>query len=158
MSCVVAVVRWRLLTPDSIPTIEPVIMRPMFAVSLIEPLISRQELIPSKPLTPQTSITFVSQASIKSGIIDTYNLRKRIEPVKNCRNISKRDMKFNDTMPKMKVDPERYVSSALCDLLGGMLIDVCVDCGGGWDEVRGGAVDGVAVGAGIFCFLGGMGI
>jgi urease len=31
-------------------------------------------------------------------------------PVKNCRTVGKKDMKFNDTMPKMKVDPESYVS------------------------------------------------
>ena len=28
--------------------------------------------------------------------------------MKNCRNIGKKDMKYNDTMPKMKVDPENY--------------------------------------------------
>jgi urease len=66
-------------------------MRPMFA-----------------PAVPKTSITFVSQASIKSGMVGSYNLRKRVEPVKNCRTISKKDMKFNDAMPKMKVDPESY--------------------------------------------------
>ncbi|CAN9112872.1 unnamed protein product [Alternaria alternata] len=79
----------------SIPTVEPIIMRPMFA-----------------PLLPQTSITFVSQASIASGVVKSYGLRKRVEAVKNCRNIGKRDMKFNDTKPKMKVDPERYTVEA----------------------------------------------
>jgi urease len=58
---------------------------------------------------PSTSITFVSQASIDSGTIKSYGLRKRVEPVKNCRKISKSDMKYNDAMPKMEVDPERYV-------------------------------------------------
>ncbi|KAH3974541.1 urease [Parastagonospora nodorum] len=75
----------------SIPTVEPIIMRPMFA-----------------PLVPSSSVTFVSKASIDSGVIDSYKLRKRVEPVKNCRNIGKRDLKFNDTRPKMKVDPETY--------------------------------------------------
>ncbi|KAL8819928.1 MAG: hypothetical protein Q9191_007624 [Dirinaria sp. TL-2023a] len=79
----------------SIPTVEPVIMRPMFGA-----------------FVPNTSLTFVSQASIESGTIATYNLRKRIEAVKNCRNIGKRDMKYNDVMPKMKVDPETYVVEA----------------------------------------------
>ena len=59
---------------------------------------------------PQTSITFVSKASVETGTVQTYNLRKRIEVVKNCRNIGKRDMKYNELMPKMKVDPETYVS------------------------------------------------
>ncbi|RMZ67529.1 urease [Pyrenophora seminiperda CCB06] len=79
----------------SIPTVEPIIMRPMFA-----------------PMVPSSSITFVSQASIKSGVVHSYGLRKRVEAVKNCRNIGKRNMKFNDTMPKMKVDPERYTVEA----------------------------------------------
>lgn len=30
--------------------------------------------------------------------------------MKNCRNITKSDMKYNDLMPKMRVDPESYVS------------------------------------------------
>jgi urease len=58
---------------------------------------------------PPTSITFVSKASIESGVVESYNLRKRVEAVKNCRSIGKKDMKYNDSMPKMKVDPERYV-------------------------------------------------
>jgi urease len=79
----------------SIPTVEPIIMRPMFA-----------------SFHPQSSITFVSQASINSGVIKSYGLRKRVEAVKNCRNIGKCDMKFNDARPKMKVDPERYTVEA----------------------------------------------
>lgn len=60
------------------------------------------------PLVPETSIVFVSESSITSGRIATYDLKKRIEAVKNCRNICKKDMKFNDVMPKMRVDPENY--------------------------------------------------
>lgn len=50
----------------------------------------------------------MSESSITSGAIASYSLKKRIEAVKNCRKIGKRDMKFNDVMPKMKVDPESY--------------------------------------------------
>ena len=66
-------------------------MRPMFATSV-----------------PSTAITFVSGASLTSGKIASYNLSKRVEAVKNTRNVGKKDMKFNDVMPKMKVDPESY--------------------------------------------------
>lgn len=59
-------------------------------------------------MVPSTSVTFVSQASIDSGLVANYGLQKRIEAVKNCRKINKKDMKFNDLMPKMKVDPESY--------------------------------------------------
>jgi urease len=60
------------------------------------------------PLVPSTSILFVSQSSISNGTIASYDLKKRIEAVKNCRNIGKKDMKFNDAMPRMTVDPEDY--------------------------------------------------
>ncbi|KAK4696381.1 urease, partial [Lecanoromycetidae sp. Uapishka_2] len=79
----------------SIPTVEPIVMRPMFAAYV-----------------PQTSVTFVSKASVETGTVATYNLRKRIEVVKNCRNVGKKDMKYNDAMPKMRVDPETYVVEA----------------------------------------------
>lgn len=90
------VTNWCFIKGDpnaSIPTIEPMIVRPMFAARL-----------------PSTSIMFVSQASIDNGVVQSYGLRKRIEAVKGCRTVGKKDMKFNDAMPKMKVDPESYVS------------------------------------------------
>lgn len=60
------------------------------------------------PFVPSTSITFVSQSSVDNGTAASYNLSKKVVAVKNCRNIGKKDMKFNDVMPKMKVDPESY--------------------------------------------------
>ncbi len=60
------------------------------------------------PMVPATSVLFVSQASIEHGVVQTYGLRKRIEPVRGCRTIGKKDMRFNDAMPRMRVDPERY--------------------------------------------------
>lgn len=61
------------------------------------------------PLLPLASVLFVSKAGIDSGAIKSYNLKKRIEVVKNCRKIKKHDMKYNGEMPEMKVDPETYV-------------------------------------------------
>ncbi|PLB46684.1 urea amidohydrolase alpha subunit [Aspergillus steynii IBT 23096] len=87
----------------SIPTIEPVIMRPQFGANV-----------------PSLSVMWVSQASIDSGTVQSYGIKKRIEAVKNCRNVGKSDMKHNDAMPKMHVDPESYVVEAdgmLCDAL-----------------------------------------
>jgi urease alpha subunit len=37
-----------------------------------------------------------------------YGLTKQIEAVHGCRAIGKRDMKWNDEMPKITVDPETY--------------------------------------------------
>lgn len=64
------------------------------------------------PLVPETSVLFVSASSVDSGAVASYGLRKRIEPVRNCRNIGKRDMKYNDSMPRMRVDPESYIVEA----------------------------------------------
>lgn len=77
----------------SIPSVQPVIGRQMFA-----------------PLVPTTSITFVSQASMRT--VEGYGLRKRVEPVYGCRSIGKKHMKLNDAMPVMRVDPETYVVEA----------------------------------------------
>ena len=55
---------------------------------------------------------------LTSGAVTSYGLSKRPEPVRKCRDISKRDMKLNDAMPRMTVDPETYEVRAdgeLCD-------------------------------------------
>lgn len=66
-------------------------------------------LTATETFVPHTSITFVSKASVETGTVASYNLRKRVEIIKDCRKIWKKDMKYNDSMPKMKVDPETYV-------------------------------------------------
>jgi urease len=63
-------------------------------------------------LVPSTCLTFVSQRSLTAGIKETYGLRKRVEAVRNCRTVSKKDMALNDATPKMHVDPERYAVRA----------------------------------------------
>lgn len=63
-----------------------------------------------QPLIPSTSLLFVSRASIDSGTIDSYGVRKRVEAVKNCRRLNKHDMKYNGATPFMSVDPETFVS------------------------------------------------
>jgi urease len=67
-------------------------MRPMFGAHL-----------------PALSIAWVSKAGAE-GKVKGYGLKKRVEAVKDCRTVKKSDMKFNDYRPRMKVDPERYVS------------------------------------------------
>ncbi|SPO02234.1 probable urease [Cephalotrichum gorgonifer] len=95
----------------SVPTIQPIISRPMFA-----------------PNVPETSILFVSQLSIDSGAIASYNLKKKVSAVKGCRNIGKKDMKFNDAMPAMRVDPESYrveADGVLCDAEPSVELPLC---------------------------------
>jgi urease len=57
---------------------------------------------------PQSCITFVSQVAMDLGVAEKYGLKKRVEAVKGTRRIGKKDMKYNDAMPTMKVDPESY--------------------------------------------------
>jgi urease alpha subunit len=57
---------------------------------------------------PKSSITFISQAAKDLNVDQLYGLKKRVEVVKGCRNIGKKDMKLNDATPKMCVDPESY--------------------------------------------------
>ncbi|KAI8927700.1 urease [Entophlyctis helioformis] len=78
----------------SIPTPQPVISRPMFGAH------------PS--VLGNNCITFVSALSLQAGVAQSYGLRKRLEAVKNCRGIGKKDMKLNTLLPKIQVDPETY--------------------------------------------------
>jgi len=61
---------------------------------------------------PESKVLFVSRSSIDNVSIESYGLKSRVEAVKGCRTVSKRDMRFNDVMPKMRVDPESYTVEA----------------------------------------------
>lgn len=89
----------------SIPTVQPYYGRPMWGAHPGSAALN--------------SVHFVSEVSIQSGTVASYGLSKRFEAVRNCRKITKRDMKWNDAMPKMRVDPESYEVSA-----DGVLADI----------------------------------
>ncbi len=55
-----------------------------------------------------TSVTFVSQASVEAGIADTYDLQKVVVPVSGVRVIKKADMVHNSLQPNITVDPQTY--------------------------------------------------
>jgi len=78
----------------SIPTPQPVLYRPMFGSF--------------GAATAATSITFLSQAAITSGLPEKLALKKITKPVRNCRNIGKKDMLHNSATPNIEVDPETY--------------------------------------------------
>jgi urease alpha subunit len=78
----------------SIPTPQPVYMRPMFG--------SFGRAVGT------SSVAFVSKACRERNIAEQYGLTKRIEPVSHCRNLTKKDMRWNDALPKITVDPETY--------------------------------------------------
>lgn len=87
----------------SIPTPQPVHMRPMFG--------SFGGAIGA------TSLTFVSQAALDRNIAAQLGLQKPTVAVSGTRQISKRDMKLNDYLPEMEVDPETYEVRADGELL-----------------------------------------
>ena len=60
------------------------------------------------PLPSSEPKGHVEYVQPSSNTLSNPDFLSRVEAVKNCRNISKRDMKHNDVMPKMKVDPESY--------------------------------------------------
>ena len=63
------------------------------------------------------SVAFVSAAALAAGVGATYGLQKRCEAVRGCRTVGKKDMRFNDAMPVITVDPETYAVVADGELL-----------------------------------------
>jgi urease subunit alpha len=76
----------------SIPTPEPVLLRPMFGA------LGRA--------VGRTSITFVSQAALRAGVAE--RLDRWVEPVRNCRAIGKAQMVRNNAAPQISVDTDTY--------------------------------------------------
>ncbi len=86
----------------SIPTPQPVHMRPMFGAF-------------GKALS--TSITFVSQAALHNPSIGALNLTKTLSAVHSCRGVTKADMVHNSWQPNITVDPQTYLVHADGELL-----------------------------------------
>ncbi len=59
----------------------------------------------------------MSQIAIERGVPEQLGLKKQILATKNNRNISKRDLKLNDALPKIEVDSETYEVRADGELL-----------------------------------------
>jgi urease subunit alpha len=76
----------------SIPTPQPLLMRPMFGAHAPGPI----------------SFAFVSGRAVAEGTVAALGLRKALHAVRGCRTLGKRDMKLNDALPKLEVDPETY--------------------------------------------------
>lgn len=87
----------------SIPTPQPVHMRPMFGGF--------------GGAIAATSLTFVSQAALQEGVPDQIGLQKNVVAISNTRNLSKVDMKLNEALPKIEVDSETYEVRADGELL-----------------------------------------
>ena len=80
---------------SSLPTPQPRIMRKLYGAY--------------GQAVHKTNITFVSQYAYDHGIKEEIGLNKIVLPVKNTRNLTKRDMKLNDYAPKtIRIDPQTF--------------------------------------------------
>jgi len=78
----------------SIPTPEPVSLRPMYGT------LGRA--------VGRTSMTFLSQAAMDGGVVEDLAPDRWVEPVRNCRTIGKAQMVRNRATPEITVDPETF--------------------------------------------------
>ena len=59
-----------------------------------------------------TCLTFVSSAALERDVPKRLGLERRMVAVKDCRSVKKQNLKLNDALPKIEVDPETYVVTA----------------------------------------------
>jgi urease subunit alpha len=87
----------------SIPTPQPVHYRPMFGAFGISNV--------------RSSVTFVSRSALENDVGRALGLHRTMIAVEGTRNIGKKDMKLNDAMPVIEVDPQNYQVRADGELL-----------------------------------------
>ncbi len=80
----------------SIPTPQPMFYRPQFAAH------GRAKF--------RTSLTFVSAVGLSSA--QELGLNKTLSAIHSCRQVTKRDMLWNDYLPRIEVDPDTYIVKA----------------------------------------------
>ena len=78
----------------SIPTPQPVHMRPMFAAFGKAPA--------------HTAVSFVSQAALDQRVAERWGIERQLLACRNTRHISKQHMLLNNAMPVIDVDPQTY--------------------------------------------------
>ena len=87
----------------SIPTPQPVHYRPMFGAF--------------GAAQRESAVTFVSKAGLAAGLRERLGLGKTLLAVEGTRSVTKADMRLNDALPAMEVDPETYEVRADGELL-----------------------------------------
>ncbi|MFI9267489.1 urease subunit alpha [Streptomyces werraensis] len=78
----------------SIPTPQPVLPRPMFGAIGRAPAAN--------------SVNFVAQAALDAGLPDRLGLGKRWAVIDSTRAVTKADMRENDTLPDVRIDPDSF--------------------------------------------------
>jgi urease subunit alpha len=79
----------------SIPSPQPVLGRPMWNQSA--------------RTAATTSVAFVSQAALASGLAGRLDVERRLVAVADTSRLTKADMTNNDALPAISVDPERFI-------------------------------------------------
>ncbi|ALV48983.1 MULTISPECIES: urease subunit alpha [Streptomyces] len=78
----------------SIPTPQPVLPRPMFGATGRAPAAN--------------SVNFVAQAALDAGLPDRLGLGKRWAVIDSTRGVTKADMRENDALPDVRIDPDSF--------------------------------------------------
>jgi urease subunit alpha len=76
----------------SIPTPQPVLMRPTFGDAIGADL----------------SVSFVAPSAIEDGLGDRLGLRRELLPVAPTREVTKADMRNNDSLPRIDIRPDTF--------------------------------------------------
>ena len=76
----------------SIPTPQPVLMRPAFG----------------SVTGADHSVTFVAPAALEDGLAERLGLARRLVAVPDTRHVGKADMRNNDALPAIVIDPETF--------------------------------------------------
>ncbi len=76
----------------SIPTPQPVLMRPSFADAIGGSL----------------SVSFVAPAALDAGLEERLALTRRLLPLRSTREVGKADMRNNDALPRIDIRPDTF--------------------------------------------------
>jgi urease subunit alpha len=79
----------------SIPTPQPVLMRPAFMDAIGADL----------------SVSFVAPAALDDGLEARLGLRRRLAPVRDTRSVTKADLRNNDALPRIDITPDTFAIS-----------------------------------------------
>lgn len=79
----------------SIPTPQPVLMRPSFGDAT----------------APHLSVSWVAPAALEDGLADRLGLRRRLLAIQDTRGIGKAQMRNNDATPDIRIDAETFAIS-----------------------------------------------
>lgn len=85
------------------------------SITTCEPVIMRKEFAGTGSCAAATSVFFVSKAGMVRNVKQEYGLKKTCLPVRNCRNIYKKDMINNTTRPDIYINPQTFDTAVVLE-------------------------------------------